>query len=86
MSSSETSSSAQIALGDEQQQPTPPSFERGTDSVIELSSVEASKISGVSVYSGRAEITRSFTFNVKTGQNNVRINGLPSCMDRQSLR
>jgi hypothetical protein len=62
----------------------PPPF--GPPNVIELSSVEASKIVGVSLYSGRAEITRLYKFAVKTGQNQVVIDGLPDVLDHQSLR
>ncbi|THU89057.1 hypothetical protein K435DRAFT_300756 [Dendrothele bispora CBS 962.96] len=61
----------------------PPAFEPHT---IELDSVDAGKIINVSLYSGRAEVTRSYTFDVNTGQNQVVINGLPSVMDRDSLR
>jgi hypothetical protein len=53
---------------------------------IELNSVEDSKITSVSVYSGRAEITRLFTFEVKKGQNQVVINALPNVLDQHSLR
>lgn len=54
--------------------------------VIELVSVDNSKIIHVSLYSGRAEITRLYKFPVKTGQNQVNINGLPSVLDRDSIR
>jgi hypothetical protein len=63
---------------------SPPPFRPGE--AIEISSVEGSKIIGVSVYSGRAEITRLFKFKVQTGQNQVNINGLPSVLDHDSLR
>jgi hypothetical protein len=62
----------------------PPAF--GPLSTAELVSVDASKITNVSVYVGRAEITRVYTLNVKKGQNMVHIKGLPDAMDRQSLR
>jgi hypothetical protein len=62
----------------------PPAFE--PVGAIELNSVQDSKIIGVSVYAGRAEITRLFRFKVQTGQNQVVINGLPSVLDRDSLR
>ncbi|KAG6807773.1 hypothetical protein H0H87_000966 [Tephrocybe sp. NHM501043] len=61
----------------------PPSFQ---PNFIELSSTENGKIAGVSVYTGRAEITRVFAFTVKTGQNQVTINGLPDVLDQDSLR
>jgi len=54
--------------------------------ILELSSVDASKIIGVSLYSGRAEITRLYKFTARTGQNQVIINGLPDVLDHQSLR
>jgi hypothetical protein len=62
----------------------PPAFE--PLNTVELVSVDASKITNVSVYNGRAEITRVYTLSVKTGQNMVHIKGLPDTMDRQSLR
>lgn len=61
----------------------PPSFEGHS---IELESVQDSKITNVAVYSGRAEITRSFKVDLKVGQNQVHISGLPAVMDRDSLR
>jgi hypothetical protein len=62
----------------------PPPFD--PPNVIELSSVDASKIINVSLYSGRAEITRLYKFAVRTGQNQVIINGLPDALDHESLR
>ncbi|KAG6876035.1 hypothetical protein C0993_006036 [Termitomyces sp. T159_Od127] len=62
----------------------PPSFQPVNS--IELVSTEDSNITNVSVYSGRAEITRVFKFKVKTGQNQVTINGLPNVLDHDSLR
>lgn len=56
------------------------------DNVIELVSVNDSKIIGVSVYSGRAEITRLFKFIVKSGLNQVCIQGLPKALDKDSFR
>ncbi|KAJ8519109.1 hypothetical protein ONZ45_g3932 [Pleurotus djamor] len=53
---------------------------------IELESVEASKIEKVSLYSGRAEVTRSYKLDIKTGQNQVKITGLPRVLDDDSLR
>ena len=53
---------------------------------IDLHSVKEGKILGVSVYSGRAEVTRTFSFTIKTGQNQVSILNLPTCLDEQSLR
>ncbi|KDR77584.1 hypothetical protein GALMADRAFT_245733 [Galerina marginata CBS 339.88] len=54
--------------------------------IIELVSVRDSKITGVSVYSNRAEITRLFNVSVKTGQNQLNIVGLPDGLDHESLR
>ena len=46
-------------------------------SVLVLESAQASKITSVSLYSGRAEITRNFKFAVAEGQNRISIRGLP---------
>ncbi|TDL26920.1 hypothetical protein BD410DRAFT_714981, partial [Rickenella mellea] len=62
----------------------PPPFE--PINLVEISSVENSKITGVSLYSGRAEITRLYKLNIKTGQNQVTITGLPRVLDQSSLR
>lgn len=61
----------------------PPAFEPTS---IELQSVTDSKITSVSLYSTRAEITRLFKFAVKTGQNQVNIVGLPNVLESESLR
>ncbi|KAF4603068.1 Conserved hypothetical protein CHP02231 [Pleurotus pulmonarius] len=53
---------------------------------IGLVSVESSTIDKVSLYVGRAEITRTFEVEVKTGQNQVQISGLPTVLDKDSLR
>lgn len=62
----------------------PPTFQAVNE--IELDSVRDSKIISVSVYSGRAEVTRLFKFSVKTGQNQLTILGLPNVLDRESLK
>ncbi|RDB15217.1 Protein F37C4.5 [Hypsizygus marmoreus] len=62
----------------------PPPFE--PTNVIDLVSVDDSKIINVNLYSGRAEITRLYKFTVRTGQNELNVNGLPNAMDRDSLR
>jgi hypothetical protein len=62
----------------------PPPFE--LPHVVEFSSIDASKIMNVSLYSGRAELTRLYKFAVRTGQNQVVVNGLPNVLDRESLR
>ncbi|KAF8073969.1 hypothetical protein FPV67DRAFT_1560259 [Lyophyllum atratum] len=54
--------------------------------VIDLVSVDDSKIIHVSLYSGRAELTRLFKFPIKIGQNQININGLPNVLDRDSIR
>ena len=58
----------------------------GVVNVIDLVSAKDSKITNVSLYSGRAEITRLYKFAVKAGQNQVRLSGLPSILDQNSLR
>ena len=62
----------------------PPPFD--PTNVVDLVSVDDSKIINVSLYTGRAEITRLYKFPVKTGHNLVNIDGLPNLMDRESLR
>ncbi|KAH6911805.1 hypothetical protein BKA70DRAFT_862855 [Coprinopsis sp. MPI-PUGE-AT-0042] len=62
-----------------------PPFEASVNP-IQLHSVKDGKILGVSVYSGRAEVTRSFKFEIKTGQNQVLILNLPNAMDQVSFR
>lgn len=63
---------------------TPPPFQ--PINIVDLVAIEDSKIISVSVYAGRAEITRLFKFNVKTGQNQLNVVGLPSVLDQDSLR
>ncbi|CAA7265472.1 unnamed protein product [Cyclocybe aegerita] len=63
---------------------SPPAFQ--VVNTIDLVSTRDSKIISVSVYSGRAEITRLFKFNVKTGQNQLNIVGLPRVLDKESFR
>ncbi|KAF7439911.1 hypothetical protein PC9H_000248 [Pleurotus ostreatus] len=65
-------------------QDQPPSFD--AVNVLELRTADVSKILKVSVYTNLAEITRLYKFKVKTGQNQVKINGLPDLMDSDSLR
>ncbi|KAF9476194.1 hypothetical protein BDN70DRAFT_882734 [Pholiota conissans] len=62
----------------------PPAFQ--AINTIELVSTKDSKIISVSVYAGRAEITRLFKFAVKTGQNQLTILGLPAVLDQESLK
>ncbi|KAF4603081.1 hypothetical protein EYR38_003486 [Pleurotus pulmonarius] len=65
-------------------QDQPPNFD--PVNVLELRTADVSKILKVSVYTNLAEITRLYKFKVKTGQNQVKINGLPDLMDSDSLR
>ncbi|KAF5389963.1 hypothetical protein D9757_003568 [Collybiopsis confluens] len=53
---------------------------------ISLVSTTHSKLLHVSVYTGRAELQRLFKFNVKTGQNQLQITGLPIVIQAESLR
>ncbi|RXW17869.1 hypothetical protein EST38_g7972, partial [Candolleomyces aberdarensis] len=54
--------------------------------VVELTSSVDSKIAGVSVYSHRAEVTRTFNFALISGQNQVEISGLSIFLIQDSLR
>lgn len=54
--------------------------------IVELVSLDNSRITQVSLYADRAEITRLYTFNVEAGQNQVVIAGLPNALYRESLR
>ncbi|PPQ89432.1 hypothetical protein CVT25_012811 [Psilocybe cyanescens] len=54
--------------------------------VVELIASENSKITNISLYSGRAEITRLFEVAIKAGQNKVTIIGLPGAFQEDSLR
>ena len=71
-------------MAEDAAQQQPPVFEPINN--VGLSSQKDSKILSVSVYSGRAEITRLFKLKVNTGQNLVTITELPSVMDQQSFR
>lgn len=61
----------------------PPSFQPHS---IELVSVKDSKVTNVSLYSSRAEVTRVFKFDVKVGINFVKISGLPNALEQDSLK
>ncbi|KAF5371239.1 hypothetical protein D9758_004294 [Tetrapyrgos nigripes] len=54
--------------------------------IIQLNSLSASTIRNVTLYPARAEVTRVFKFAVNAGQTKVQIDGLPTVMDRESLR
>lgn len=45
-----------------------------------------SKITAVSVYTDRAEVTRSFRIQLQTGQNHVKITRLPNVLQDDSVR
>ncbi|KAF5360523.1 hypothetical protein D9756_004506 [Leucocoprinus leucothites] len=62
---------------------TPPSFEPTT---VELTSVSDGKITNISLYSSRAEVTRVFRLEVRVGLNQVNISGLPNALDQNSLK
>ncbi|THU90877.1 hypothetical protein K435DRAFT_968434 [Dendrothele bispora CBS 962.96] len=53
---------------------------------IDVVSVSQSKILNVSLYTGRAEITRSYNITVQEGLNTLNILGLPNVMENESLR
>lgn len=55
-------------------------------SVLSLECAQASKITSISLYSGRAEITRSFKLAVAEGQNQISIRGLPDRLEKDSVR
>jgi len=45
-----------------------------------------SRITGISLYFGRAEVNRLFKFDVKKGQNRALIQGFPSCLQEDTFR
>ena len=45
-----------------------------------------SSITGISLYSGRAEINRLFKFDIKKGQNKALIQGFPRYLEEDTLR
>ena len=63
---------------------TPPAFEG--PNIVNLDAQRDSKISSVSLYPGRAEVTRTFRFSVRTGHNQVVIKSLPALLERETLR
>ncbi|KAF8867671.1 hypothetical protein BD779DRAFT_1794936, partial [Infundibulicybe gibba] len=66
------------------QSDTPPPFD--PVNVVDINSVTDGKIINVNLYSGRAEITRLYKVNARTGQNRFSITDLPNVLDRDSLR
>ncbi|KAF9448148.1 hypothetical protein P691DRAFT_775622 [Macrolepiota fuliginosa MF-IS2] len=63
----------------------PPTF-RASVNAIEISAEKESKVTGVTVYTGRAEVTREVKFSVETGQNKITILHLSSSLDAATLR
>ena len=61
--------------------PTPDSFIHA----INLTTAD-SKITAVSIYTDRAEVTRSFRIQLKIGQNHVKITRLPNVLQDDSVR
>ncbi|KAH9484488.1 Protein F37C4.5 [Psilocybe cubensis] len=53
---------------------------------VELSAQEHSQITNINLYSGHAEITRLFKFEIQAGSNIVVITGLPCTFQQDSLR
>ncbi|KAF8877367.1 hypothetical protein BD779DRAFT_1475255 [Infundibulicybe gibba] len=66
------------------QSDTPPPFD--PVNVVEINSITDGKIINVNLYSGRAEITRLYKVNARTGQNKFKITGLPDVLDHDSVR
>ena len=54
--------------------------------ILDLSAATDSKITHISLYSSRAEVTRTCTFKIKPGVNKVKLNGLSNDLDTNSLR
>ncbi|KIM36583.1 hypothetical protein M413DRAFT_31619 [Hebeloma cylindrosporum] len=54
--------------------------------IVELTSITDTKITNVSLYNGRAEITRICTPHLAEGDNQVIISGLPNVLLEESLR
>ena len=65
---------------------TNPEIMNTETNAINLSASEDSRIAAVSLYSGRAEVTRLFKFEIKAGQNKVTILELPRLLQEDSLR
>ncbi|KAF5314549.1 hypothetical protein D9611_007229 [Ephemerocybe angulata] len=71
---------------DTQSQPPVNDAEVLPSNSVKLSAQKDGKILSVSVYTGRAEVTRLFKFNVQAGQNQVIVSELPISIDQQSFR
>ncbi len=64
---------------------SPPTF-KATVNDIYISAEKQSKVAGVTLYAGRAEVTREVRLSVVTGQNKVRITELLSSMKGSTMR
>jgi hypothetical protein len=53
---------------------------------IQISAERQSKITGVTLYGGRAEVTREVQVSVGTGQNKITVTDLSSYLDETTLR
>ncbi|KAF8073368.1 hypothetical protein FPV67DRAFT_1666137 [Lyophyllum atratum] len=54
--------------------------------IVDLTSIQDSKITKVNLYPSRAEIIRLFVVTVMAGPNRVNISGLPVAVDKDSVR
>ena len=67
--------------------PLDPVTDIGTGfNVVLLESPQTSKITNISLYAGRAEITRHFKLSLLAGQNQVTIRSLPFQLQQDSIR
>ncbi|KAF8648966.1 hypothetical protein AX16_006080 [Volvariella volvacea WC 439] len=57
----------------------------GTNTIT-LTASGHSSISNINLYTNRAEVTRAFRFEIEPGQNAVKITGLPSLADENTVR
>ncbi|KAF8879083.1 hypothetical protein CPB84DRAFT_1852185 [Gymnopilus junonius] len=57
----------------------------GSINIVDLSASDNSKIDHVSVYPGRAEVTRQFEFEIKAGQNKINIIDFPPTLQQETL-
>ncbi|KAJ8461902.1 hypothetical protein ONZ45_g18128 [Pleurotus djamor] len=62
---------------------SPPEYQQND---IHLVAQASSRIAAVSLYPGRAEVTRVFKLSLKPGSNRIKISGLPTFLERSSLR
>ena len=57
-----------------------------TTNIVQVSSIQQSRITHVSLYSGLEEITRLYKVKLKAGDNKVVISDLPNKLVQDSLR